>query len=178
MLGTYLYQQSGSQDVLFGNSAAMRSTLREKRTCGVMANNISVRLQLDENKPFADVCAESNLQLMTMMRHMYFPQLFFSLLIRPKLKSPYLMDSYIAYHVARIQTREKVPCQMTWYTSGGFGMEFYFNVTDLDDAGRYLLYYEYQTEALSPKRVDEVHDGLLSIVHKGLEHPDIPLKRL
>ena len=178
VLGIYLYRLRNSQDVLLGSTTILRSTLREKRTCGCLVNNLNVRLFLDENKPFAEVCSDSNLQQLSMVRHMRYPQLVFMMNVYSKHGTRSLWDCGIAYHVAHVQTRETVPCQLTWYSSGSFAMPLYINVTDLDNADRYLLYYEYQTEPFSVERIDEINSGLQSIIQRGIERPDVLLKHL
>ncbi len=178
VLAIYLYQLRGSQDVVLGSTALLRSTLREKRTCGPLVNNLNIRFSLDENKSFREVCEDTNLQRLGMVRHMHYPQLNFTLNIFTKHNAFCFYDCLMGYHIGRMQTREKVKSQALWYSSGYFAIPLFINVTDIDDAGRYLLYYEYQTEVFSQQRIDEVHNSLIFLLQKGIEKPDTIISRL
>lgn len=177
-LAIHLYKLRGSEDVLFGNPVLLRSTLTEKRTCGVLVNNMNVRLQLDKNKPFHEVCACSHIDQLNMLRHMRYPQLNLMMNVFLKQNTQHIWDVGITYQSARIQTRENVKFTTKWYASGCFAMPLYITVTDMDNTGRYLMYYEYQTELFSREYVDEIHHSLLSILCKGIENPETLLKVL
>ncbi len=178
LLAIYLYRLRDSTDVLFGSLSLLRSTLREKRTCGPLVNNLNIWFKLDQNKPFFEVCADINQQRLRMVRHMRYPQLNFLMNIYAKYNLFALWDCGMAYHVSRIRTREKVKSQVMWYSSGSFALPLYINVTDWDDIGRYIIHYEYHPDLFSVQQIDQIHAGLVSILQKGIEEPDRLLKNL
>jgi len=109
---------------------------------------------------------------------MRYPQLFLMMNVYSMHDTQSMWDCMISYHVARMQTKEKVRSQATWYTSGSFPLPLYISVTDVDDQGRYLLYYEHQTPPFTIQSIDEIHTDLMSIIGKGIENPDIALKNI
>ena len=143
-----------------------------------MVNNLNIWFKIDDTKPFDEVCADINLQRLRMVRHMRYPQLSFLMKIYAKYNLFALWDCGMAYHVARMQTREKVNSEVLWYSSGSFALPLYINVTDWGDTGRFLIHYEYHPELFSAERIEQIHSGLTSILQKGIERPDRILKNL
>jgi hypothetical protein len=89
-----------------------------------------------------------------------------------------MWDTLIGYQTARIRTRETVRFQTQWYTSGSFAIPLYISVTDMDDTGEYILYYEYQIDCYTPEQIDVIHKGIADIIDKGISAPGTPLKSL
>lgn len=178
VFGIYLYKFNGSPDVAFCSPTLLRSTLKEKRTCGALVNNLNVRLLFDESLPFHEICLHAGSDLLNMMRHMQYPQLYLMMQVYTKYEIESMWDAGIAYHASRVQIHENVKFQTKWYSSGSFSLPLYMNVTDFDDTGRYLLYYEYQVAAFSNARVDEIHRSVMAIIERGISKPDTILKMI
>lgn len=177
-LGILLCRTTGLTEAFFGSTCILRSTKEEKQTCGPLVNNMTMRLKFDENMPFDEACVQSATKQLRMLMHMRYPQLHLMMNVFMMHETQHIFDTIIGYQIARIRPRENVKFQTEWYTSGSFAIPLYISITDLDDAGEYLIYYEFQTECHTPERIDEIHRELTDIVTKGISEPGTKLKAL
>ncbi|MFZ5975646.1 MAG: condensation domain-containing protein [Bacillota bacterium] len=178
LMAIYLSTVTGSPDVSFNTPAMLRSTLKEKRTCGPHVNSFLIRTQIDETRTLLEACKQMHSEHMSMLRHVRYPTLHLTMEILRKYFMRALADTLLSFQVARIQTTEDVPFETKWYPSGYYASPFTLNVTDMDNTGALFLQYEYQTGHFTGEMAEKIHRSLLALLEKSVHEPGIHIRNL
>lgn len=178
VMAVTLSERLSQTDVSFYNAAILRSSLREKKTCGPMVNSSICRTVLDPNQSFVDLCRGKCLEYVSSMRHMRYPMM---LLMRELFKihrMNWLSDILLSFQTARIQTDGEIPFETRWVPSGAYAIPFTMNIMDMDNTGRFILESEYQTACFEEQEIASFHDDFTEVIDGVLECPEIRVGNL
>lgn len=173
-LGDYTRQT----DVSFFSAVMLRSTLKEKRTCGPLINSFVARMDVGGGKSFLKFCQDQTMDYMTTMRHLRYPML---LMMQEMYKIHHmqgLSDVLLSFQSARIDMPEPVKFETKWYPTGAYATQFTMNVMDMDNTGRYILESEYQTAYLTEELVRRFHETFVLVMDCGVNNPETAIDLL
>ena len=173
-----LGKRTNQTDVSFFSAVMLRSTLKEKRTCGPLINSFVARMNVGENKSFLEFCQDQTMDYMSTMRHLRYPML---LMMQEMYKMHHmqgLSDVLLSFQSARIDMQEPVKFETKWYPTGAYATQFTMNVMDMDNTGRYILESEYQTAYLNEEFMRQFHQEFAWVMERGVNDPQIVIELL
>lgn len=171
-----LSQFTGDNEANICSPVMLRSTLKEKRTCGPLVNLQLLRLFFDDSKTFIDSCKNLDNQRLTTMRHIRFPYLHLLAEIFKKHHAVDFKDTMLSFPTAKIETKEKIKFETRWLHSSVFPNPFSLYVSDFDNTGEYNIHYEYHIDTYSPEFVNEVNRNLMAFIDYGIANPYTAMK--
>ena len=170
-----------TKDVFFMATCSKRATVKEKMTCGCLAQPMQVRTIIDEDATFTDALRQFTSVRTQLYRHMDYPYGYA------------LYQSRQLYNYSAIQGPA---CMMfTWLPlpiNMDLGFKFDFKFHDL---GRYFtplyticspdpsdnginLNYMYRIKLSRHEQIEALHKNALKVILSGIENPDITVKEL
>ncbi len=165
-------------DIPFGSLVLNRSGTKEKAMTGMFISTIPLRVFVDRNNTFSDLCRQLTKEHMEVFRHQKYPYNILLSEIRKIHKiAANLYDFSISYQNSKIKkTNHGFAFRTTWYSNGNLDDSLCLHIDDRDDAGSFVLHFDYLVDLFSEGEIEELHKRILLFLEQGIENEHMMIR--
>ncbi|MDR0530665.1 MAG: amino acid adenylation domain-containing protein [Oscillospiraceae bacterium] len=178
-LAAYLYRLRGQTDLCVGTTTLGRSNAAMKKTVGMFAGTAPVPIHLAPNASLPQNARALKGILLGLLRHDGFG--YPDLLAQLKQQSGFSGRFYdvLFTYVNAVMPNMGENLEGIWtYPCNVQAETLQINVSDRAGNGSMLFLYDYHTESLTEREVEQIHKRLLTLLRDALAHPDRSLDQL
>lgn len=177
LLALYLAKKSNKKDIAIETPILNRSGKREKNSAGMFMNNIPTRIYVDSSLDFPAFVRHSFGELKKFMRYQRYPHSYILKDFREKHQfSGTLVDVTLNYWNVKIDS--VIEYEGAWNYPGAQPNSLSVGVSDWDDTGIPVLYYDYLLEVFREEDIDQMHHNLCDLLADALDNPGKKLSEL
>lgn len=177
LLALYLSKKSNKKDIAIETPILNRSGKREKNTAGMFMNNIPTRIYVEYSLDFLAFVNESFSELKKFMKYQRYPYSYILKDFRQKHQfSGTLVDVTLNYWNVKLDS--VIEYEGNWNYPGAQPNSLSIGVSNWDDAGLPVLYYDYLLEVFYEEDIDQMHNNMCNLLADALENPSKKLSEL
>lgn len=177
LLALYLAKKSHKKDIALETPILNRTGKREKNSAGMFMNNIPTRIYVDSSLDFPAFVRHSFGELKKFMRYQRYPHSYILKDFREKHQfSGTLVDVTLNYWNVKIDS--VIEYEGAWNYPGAQPNSLSVGVSDWDDTGVPVLYYDYLLEVFREEDIDHMHNNLCNLLADALDNPGKKLSAL
>jgi len=174
----YLGRINNTSDVTIGIPVLNRRA-QEKNTMGMFISTVPMRLIIDENSTFEQLCSFIAKEMFQIGRHQRYP--FSNILKAVKELHPdvnQLYDVFVSYQNAKIneQNMGENQYRTKWYFNGHNEVSLSIHIDDRDDVGCLFIHLDYRTSIFNDNEIQLIYNRIMHIIKQGIEDKNIIIK--
>lgn len=167
----YIGKFLGFWDVSFGSLVLNRSGSKEKAMTGMFISTVPLKVSINHNSTFIDLCKQIGKEHMEVFRHQRYPYNILLSEIRKKHKiSTNLYDFSVSYQNSKIsKANHDYSFKTNWYSNGNLAESLCLHIDDRDDAGTFVLHFDYLIDLFTEDEIHDLYKRIMLFLMQGLE---------
>lgn len=168
-VGIYLARIKEKSDFAIGTPVLNRANFKEKNIVGMFVSTMPVRLKIDEEYNFYEVCKKIAADSMMLFRHQKYP--YSRISENYKEQSGTTDNMYkvmLSYQNARAELPDASKYEVKWRFSGNIQNELEIHVEDLNDSGNFEVHFDYITSAFGDIEIEYLTRRITTIITDGI----------
>ncbi len=172
-LYVYLYRVTSKKDMVVGTPILNRSGAKEKNTAGMFVSTIPVRAYVDCEMSFNTFARYMYREIMSCLKNQRYPYELILKDFREKHKAEdKLYDIVFSYQNARLRLDPAIgEYDERWHFSGNQTESLTIHLSDREDAGEYIVNFDYLKEDFTAYEVERIYGHLLNILEDAAKNP-------
>jgi len=167
-LAVYIYRIKGVSDIYIGTAILNRTGKKEKSTAGMYINTVPMLMQVSDTFNILENIQSNSVSITGILRHQRYQYNEFLSDIREKYGfKGRLYDVVLSYQNAVLP--DGVTAQ--WVFPGCQSEALNIHINDRQHESVYHIDYTYQTELLSQRDVERLHEHWVNIIVDAIENP-------
>lgn len=174
----YLYKLTNNTSPIIGTPVLNRTNAKEKHTAGMFISTVPFQIEINPNQTFEEFLQKVNLRQISIFRHQKYPYSFLTNYIKNQFNiTENLFDVVLSVQNAKDNSAEStLPYHTNWIFTGHILETLNIHFYDMDNAGHFDIYYDYQTAKLTKQDIINLHFRILSIIKQILSSSKQTLK--
>ena len=174
----YLSRVTRIDEVVTGAPILNRANFREKNTPGMFVSTMPFKVEVEQELSFEEYLRKLSKEQMTLFRHQKYHYDYIIEDIRKKHNtSKGLYDLIISYQNARNNSKTaEVEYYTNWMFNKHVSESLNIHIYDMDDTGKFTIYYDYQVEAFDKNEIEALHERVLHMLSQITDNSEIALK--
>lgn len=166
----YIGEFLGFWDLTFGAMVLNRSGAKEKAMTGMFISTVPLRMSIDKDDTFTDLCKLIGAEHRGVFRHQKYPYNFLLSEIRKKHKiATNLYDFSVSYQNSKIsKTNHDYSFKTNWYSNGHLAESLCLHIDDRDDAGFFVLHFDYLVDLLTEDEINDLYNRIMLFLMQGI----------
>lgn len=179
-LSTYIFRVTGRRDLIVSAPVANRTAPEFKNALGMFVSIVPIRIEIDENLPFAQFAQAVSNEWFSVLKHQKYP---YNMLLQDLRKTHEGLDSLyeitLSYQNAVFsQNTRAFVDEGRWHFSGHQLTSLNIHINDREGDGRFIIDYDHLVPLFSLKEIEYIHEHLMCIIQDVLLHPEKPLAQV
>lgn len=176
-IGIYVERFFDIKDVTLGVPVLNRRDKREKATSGMFVSTVPMRIEIDKNNTFLELCKIIGKEHREVFRHQRYPYSVLLSEIRKKHKIRHnLYDISVSYQNAKIvKCDEGDNFKTKWYFNGHLLESICLHIDDRDYLGVLVLNFDYLVELFTEEEIGDLYNTLMLFINQGIENISLKL---
>lgn len=174
----YLYRVS-SYDNFTIQTPVLNRIGKEKNTIGMFINMISVQMKNNDNMSVSDLLQNIALDSFSYFKNSKYPYIH---LLKDLRKNNSGQNYNIVFSFQNMRPKTNfpnlVPYYSDWVFVGYMQDEFVFNITDINNSGKYNISYDYLVNLFTEKEIDSIHKRIRTILFDIMKNVDKPISQV
>ena len=176
----YINRVLGKNDLVVSAPVSNRTFAGSSQRFGMYVSTVPIRVSVDEEKPFLEFAEDIANEWFSVLKHQRYP---YDVLIQ-KLHETHcdieqLYDIALSYQVGTFEkSKRNFSYEGRWHFSGHQTSSLNIHWNDRENAGRFILDYDYLSPLFAAKEVDFIHEHLCCLIADAVTHPEKRLYEL
>ena len=165
----YIYRITEKNDIVIGTPVLNRSNAKLKEIQGMFVSTIPLRMNIEEDKTFLDICKNVASESFNIFRHSKYP---YSKLIEEYRKDTgsngEIYDVMFSYQNARASLANDDRYEITWEFSNYIQDAIEIHILDLNDTNTLTINIDYITSLFEDIEIEYMLRRLIAVVKDGI----------
>lgn len=167
----YMYRITEKENIVIGTPVLNRASAKFKEMQGMFVSTVPVRMKIEENLTFEEVCKDIASNSFNIFKHSRFP---YSKIIENYRKenstSDELYDVMFSYQNARAELANKDRYEILWQFSGYIQDTLEFHVLDLNNTNELNINIDYMTNCFEEIEIEYFLRRIIAIIKDGIKN--------
>lgn len=174
----YISRATSLDEFVIGTPVLNRSNVKEKHTMGMFISVVPFKVNVNEEKSFADFTKQISSNFFSIFKHQKYPYQTLLEDVRKQNPSvPNLFNIMLSYQNMRTETKNTgTKYETEWLFNGHISDDIDIHFFDINDSGIINVAYDYKTSKYTAEDIYALHSRMLNIINQILENNNISLK--
>ena len=176
ILAVYGARINSQDEITLCSLGLNRSGFVLKNTIGNFSNILPMRVKIDWNETFLNLCKNMASEHFDIFRHQNYPFQKIMQLVSEKYGTTHIYDVMVSYQNAKFAENKNIQYNTKWVFNGYSELNFMFNIGDLENTGGFEVNIDYRVDAFTEKEIENIYDRLIYMYKQVVESKEIVFK--